>query len=141
MKTSIKQVLLQTSLFIVQFCTRYLKIPSWIFFIKNQPTTDAFEAFVKTLSRVLSTSNINSNLTKVIAAIFLTNFTFALYRISEQKFLMILCYTELLFPIRCESDRTLLSSRLTTQSVQENILKKFLGNISQECNCSDSKSK
>ena len=47
MKTPIKQVLLQTSLFIVQFSTRCLNIPSWTFFIKNQLKTDAFEAFGK----------------------------------------------------------------------------------------------
>ena len=54
---------------------------------------------------------------------------------------MIFCYTELLFPRHSESDRTLLSSRLTAQSVYENILKKFSATISQECNCSDPKSK
>ena len=48
------------------------------FFYKNQPQTDAFEAFVKSLSRVPSTSYlINYNdLTKAIAATLLTNFTF-----------------------------------------------------------------
>ena len=59
MKTPIKQVLLQTSLFIVQFSKRCLKISSWTF-IKNQPKTDAFEAFVKSLSRVPSTSSLST---------------------------------------------------------------------------------
>ena len=54
-----------------------------------------------------------SGLTKVIAARLLTNFTFVLQRIFEQKFLTIFCYTEFLFPRHSESDRTLLSSRPT----------------------------
>ena len=50
------------------------------FFYKNQPQTDAFEAFVKSLSRVPSTSSLieYSDLTKAIAATLLTNFTFVL---------------------------------------------------------------
>ena len=60
MKTPIKQILLQTALFIVQFSTRCLKIPSWTFFIKNQSKTDAFEAFVKSSSRVPSTSSLST---------------------------------------------------------------------------------
>ena len=50
------------------------------FFYKNQPQTDAFEAFVKSLSRVPSTSSLieYSDLAKAIAARLLTNFTFAL---------------------------------------------------------------
>ena len=142
MKTPIKKVLLQTSLFIVQFSTRCLKLPSWTFFIKNQPKTDAFEAF----SEISFKGSINqlfehSDLTKVIPARYLTNFTFVLYRIYEQKFLMIFCYTELFFPRQSKSDRTLLSSRPTVQSIQENILKKFSENISQKYNCSNLKSK
>ena len=70
MKTPVKKVLLQISLFIVQFSRRCLKTPSWTSFIKNQPPTDVFEAFVNSLSRVPSFSFLieYNNLTKVIAA-------------------------------------------------------------------------
>ena len=45
---------------------------------------DAFEAFVKSLSSVPTNSSLDhSDLTKVIAARLLTNFTFVLYGISE----------------------------------------------------------
>ena len=60
MKVPIRQVLLQTSLFIVQFSKRYLKTPSWDFLIKNQLQTDAFVAFGKYLSSVPSTGSLNT---------------------------------------------------------------------------------
>ena len=44
------------------------------------------------------------NLTKVIAARLLTNFTSVLYRITEWRFLRIFFYTELLFLRQPESD-------------------------------------
>ena len=44
------------------------------------------------------------DLTKFISAKLLTNFTFALQRIPEWKFLIIFCCTELLFPRHSESD-------------------------------------
>ena len=108
-----------------------------VFFIKNQFQTDPFEAFVKSFSRVLSTSSLST----AIAARLLTNFTFVMQTISEYKFLMIFCCTKLLFPRHSESVRTLLSSRPTAQSVQENFLKKFSDKFSQEYNCISPKSK
>ena len=51
------------------------------------------------------------NLTKVIAAKLLANFTFVLQKIPKWEFLIIFCYTELLFLTHSESDRTLVSSR------------------------------
>ena len=66
---------------------------------------DACVAFVKSLSSVPPKSSLSTaNLTKFIEAKVLTNFTFAL--ISERQFLIIFCYTELLFPRHSESDRT-----------------------------------
>ena len=53
------------------------------------------------------------DLTKFISAKLLTNFTFALQRIPEWQFLIIFCYTELLFPSHSESDRTLISFRIS----------------------------
>ena len=47
---------LKTSLFMVHFSKRYLKTPWWTFLMKNQPQTDAFVAFVKSLPSVPSTS-------------------------------------------------------------------------------------
>ena len=136
MKTPIRHVLLQASLFIVQFSTRCLKIPSQTFFIKNQPQTDASEAFVKSHSRVSSTSSLR----------LLTSFTFVLQSTSEQKFLMIFCYIDLLFTRHSESERTLLSSRPTAQrkiqkTVQKSFLKKFSEKFFQEYNCSSPKPK
>ena len=54
-----------------------------------------------------------SDLTKFITAKLLTNFTFALQRIPEWKFLIIFCYTELLFARHSESNRTLISFRIS----------------------------
>ena len=56
MKAPISQVLLKTFLFKVYFSKRYLKTPWWTFLMKNQPQTDAFVAFVKSLPSVPSTS-------------------------------------------------------------------------------------
>ena len=53
------------------------------------------------------------DLTKFISAKLLTNFTFALQRIPEWQFLIIFCYTELLLPRHSESDRTLISFRIS----------------------------
>ena len=53
------------------------------------------------------------DLTKFIAVKLLTNFTFALQRIPEWQFLIIFCYTELLLPRHSESDRTLISFRIS----------------------------
>ena len=68
MNAPVKQVLLQVSLFIVRFRARCLKTPSWTSVISNQPKKDAFEAFVKSLSKVPSTSSFieYSDLTKVM---------------------------------------------------------------------------
>ena len=136
MKTPIRHALLQASLLIVQFSTRCLKIPLQTFFIKHQPQTDASEAFVKSHSRVSSTSSLR----------LLTSFTFVLQSTSEQKFLMIFCYIDLLFTRHSKSERTLLSSRPTAQrkiqkTVQKSFLKKFSEKFFQEYNCSNPKPK
>ena len=52
LKGPISQVHLQTFLFILQFSTRCLKTLSWTYVIKYQLQTDAFKAFVKSLSSV-----------------------------------------------------------------------------------------
>ena len=140
MKAPIRQVFLKACLFIVQFSTRCLKTLSWTFFMdaQNRCISGFCEISLKGSINLLFEHN---DLAKVIAARLLTNFTFVVYRISEQKFLVIFCYAELLLPRHSESDRTLLSSRPTAQSVQENVLIKFSEKISQEYNCSDTKSK
>ena len=115
------------------------------FFIKNQPQTDIFGHIGKSLfceisfrcfiSQILE----YSDLTQVIAASLLTNFTFVLQKISEWQFLIIFCYTELLFPRNPESNGTLLSSRPFSF-----ILGKFFLEIEkffQENNRSSTKSK
>ena len=60
MKATIRQVFLKTSLFIVHFSKRYLKTSSWTYFMKNQLQINAFVAFVKSLSSVLSTSSLST---------------------------------------------------------------------------------
>ena len=77
------------------------------------------------------------DLTKVIAARILTNFTFVLKRISEQKFVMNFCYTELLFTRHFGSDRTLISSRTSCSECLEKffleiIRRKFPGRQTQQ---------
>ena len=53
------------------------------------------------------------DLTKFIAAKFLTSFTFTLKRIPKWQFLIIFCYTEFLFSRHSESDQTLISFRIS----------------------------
>ena len=59
MKPSIRHVLLQEFLFIVQFSTRCLKTTLRTFFMKNQLQTHEFVAFPKSLSGVSSTSSLS----------------------------------------------------------------------------------
>ena len=51
---------LSTSLLVLQFGKRHLKTPSWTFLIKNWLQTDAFVAFVKSLSSVPLTSSLST---------------------------------------------------------------------------------
>ena len=59
------------------------------------------------------------DLTKVIAARLLTNFTFVLQRISKRKFVTIFCYTEVLFSRHSESNRTHTFLKQAVQSLQK----------------------
>ena len=84
--------------------------------------------------------------TKVIAARLLTNFTFVLQRIFKWKFLIIFCYTEVIFPRYSESNRTHIFLEEAAQSVQKisfqkysekffrktNIIAQNLSNISEQ---------
>ena len=102
MKAPIRQVLLHTSLFIVQFSKRYLKAAP------NGRMCDFCEiSFKRSINQLLE----YRDLTKFMAAKLLTNFTFALQRIPELQFLIIFCYTESLFPRHSESDRTLFQNK------------------------------
>ena len=59
MKASIRQALLEVFLLIVQFSNRYVNTLSWTFFMKNQLRTEAFVAFVKSLSSGSSASSLS----------------------------------------------------------------------------------
>ena len=96
------------------FCRLFLAIPFGLF-IKNPSQTDAFEAFVKSLSKVPLTSSLS---------------TATWQRSLHQDFWR-----------HSESDGTPLSSKSITQCVQENLLKRFSEKISQEWNCTSPKSK
>ena len=74
------------------------------------------------------------DLTKIIAARLLTNFTFVLLQTSEQQFLFIFCYTELLFSSHSESDRPLIYSRTSRSESLENSFQKYSEKISRKTN-------
>ena len=97
------QVLLHTSLFIVQFSKRYLKNPFQTISSKREIS---FKCSINQLLKC-------RNLTKFITAKLLTNFIFALQRIPKWHFLINSCYTELLFPRHSESDQTLIFFRIS----------------------------
>ena len=94
MLLDIKQVLSQTSLLIVQFSKAYLKTLSWTFFLNGRICGFCVISFKCSINQFLE----YCHLTQAIAARLLNNFTFVLKRISKWKFLIIFCYTELLFP-------------------------------------------
>ena len=85
-------------------------------------------------------------LARVIAARLLTNFTFVLQRIFKWKFLIIFCYTEVIFPRYSESNRTHIFLEKAAESIQKisfqkysekyfrktNIIAQNLSNISEQ---------
>ena len=81
------------------------------------------------------------DLTKVIAAKLLTNFTFVIQRISKRKFLIIFCYTEVLFPRHPESNRAYLFMEKAVQSIQKISFQKYSGKTFEEDKWSSPKSK
>ena len=93
------------------------RIPEWQFLIIFCYTELSFPSHFKSDQTLISsrTSRFTMSsssqlleyhdLTKVIAARLLTNFTFVLQQNSELQFLIIFCYTELLFTCHSESDR------------------------------------
>ena len=92
------RVLLQTSLFKVQFSKTYLKTLSQTFFMNGRISGFCVISFNCSINQFLE----YCDLTKVIAAGLLTNFTFVLQRISKRKFLFIFCCTKVLFPRHSE---------------------------------------
>ena len=65
------------------------------------------------------------DLTKVIAARLLTNFTFVFQQISEWRFLIIFCCTKLLFSSHSKSERPLIYSRTSCSENLENSFQKY----------------
>ena len=137
------QVFLQTSLFIVQFSKTYLKTLSQTSFMNGRICGFCAIFFKCSINQFLE----YCDLAKVIAARLLTKFTFLLQRISKRKFLIIFCFTEVLFPRHSESYRTHVFLEQAVQSlqpfkfpfrnIQEKILRKAnvvapnLGNVSR----------
>ena len=136
------QVFLQTSLFIVQFSKTYLKTLSQTSFMNGRICGFCANSFKCSINQFLE----YCDLAKVIAARLLTKFAFVLQRISKRKFLIIFCFTEVLFPRHSGSNRTHVFLEQAVQSlqpfkfpfrnIQEKILRKAnvvalnLGNVS-----------
>ena len=129
MKAPISQVLLQTSLLIVQF--------SKTFFLCNLFQVFHQLAFKCSINQFLE----YHHLTTAIAARLLTNFTFVLQRISKWKFLFIFCYTEVLFSRHSESNRTHIFLEQAVQSLQKISFYEYSGKNSQEGKCSSPRSR
>ena len=115
MLLDIKQVLSQTSLLIVQFSKAYLKTLSWTFFLNGRICGFCVISFKCSINQFLE----YCRLTQAIAARLLNNFTFVLKRISKWKFLIIFCYTELLFPRHPGSKQIYIFMEEAVQSVQK----------------------
>ena len=75
------------------------------------------------------------NLTEVIAARLITNFTFVLQRVSKQKFVIIFCSTEVLFSMHSESNRTYIFLERAVQSFWKISFYEYSGKNSQEGKC------
>ena len=115
MLLDIKQVLSQTSLLIVQFSKAYLKTLSWTFFLNGRICGFCVISFKCSINQFLE----YCRLTQAIAVRLLNNFTFVLKRISKWKFLIIFCYTELLFPRHPGSKQIHIFMEEAVQSVQK----------------------
>ena len=118
MKAPVTQVLLQTSLLILQFSKICLKTLSQI--LMNGRTC---RFCVISFKCSINQSHEYCILTKVLAARFMNNFIFVLWRMSMLKFLIIFCYIEVLFPGHSESNRTHI---FLEQAVQESFENFFL---------------
>ena len=112
MKAPIRQVRLHTSLCIVQFSKRYLKNPLWTFLMKNQLQTDVCVAFGKSFSSVPLTSSLSTATSQSLSQQSF-RLTLLLRSRGSLNVFIIFCYTELFFPRYSESDRTLISSRIS----------------------------
>ena len=75
------------------------------------------------------------DLTEVIAARLMTNFTFVLQRVSKQRFVIIFCSPEVLFSRHSESNRTYILLEQAVQSFWNISFNEYLGKNSQEGNC------
>ena len=104
MKAPIRQVLLHTSLFLVQFSKIYFRILYELFLIRNQLQTDACVAFVNSLSIVPPISSLNTAASHSLSQQkfwpILEDWRsresrgYLLYRIPEWQFLIIFCYIQ-----------------------------------------------
>ena len=96
--------------FLIIFC--YIEFPE-LLFPSHSESDGTLISFRISRYRISQSSQLLEyrDLTKVIAARLLTNYTFVLQRISGCKFLIIFCYTEQLLPRNSEFGRTLISSR------------------------------
>ena len=121
MLLDIKQVLSQTSLLIVQFSKAYLKTLSWTFFLNGRICSFCVISFKCSINQFLE----YCHLTQAIAARLLNNFTFVPKRISKWKFLIIFCYTELLFPRHPGSKQINIFMEEAVQSVQKTFFQKY----------------
>ena len=74
------------------------------------------------------------SLTKVIAARVSTNFTFVLQQISKSQFLILFCYTELLFLSHSESERPLIYSTTSRSESLEIFFQKYSEKIPRKAN-------
>ena len=130
MKAPIMKVLLKTSLFIVHFSKKYLKKPSRTFFNEKSAPDRCICGFCEISFKCSINQPLEyHDLTKVITARILTNFTLVLQRISVWQFLMIFCYTELLFARHSECDRTLISSRTSRSQRLEKLFLEIISKI------------
>ena len=136
MKAPVTQVLLQTSLLILQFSKICLKTLSQIF-MNGRTCRFCVISFKCSINQ----SHEYCILTKVLAARFMNNFIFVLWRMSMLKFLIIFCYIEVLFPGHSESNRTHIFLEQAVQSLQKISFYEYSGKNSQEGKCSSPRSR
>ena len=136
MKAPVTQVLLQTSLLILQFSKICLKTLSQIF-MNGRTCRFCVISFKCSINQ----SHEYCILTKVLAARFMNNFIFVLWRMSMLKFLIIFCYIEVLFPGHSESNRTHIFLEQAVRSLSKTFFQKYSERNFQEDKYSGPKSK
>ena len=122
MKATISQVFLQTSRFILQFQKRYLSITSWTFLWKVSSKRIHWWLLWNLFQK---SHQLAPWVPRPDKGHWGKAFDYLQF-FTVEPFLMIFCYTELLFPRHSECDRTLISTQISRAECLEKFFSKTL---------------